>query len=59
MVVPHGFDPPPAGDIASEDDLRRRYSLGDGPIVVYPAITHPHKNHRFLVDLMASAWRDP
>jgi glycosyltransferase involved in cell wall biosynthesis len=26
---------------------------------VYPAITHPHKNHRFLLELMAHHWTDP
>ena len=29
------------------------------PFVVYPAITHPHKNHRFLLDLLAGPWSDP
>jgi glycosyltransferase involved in cell wall biosynthesis len=27
-------------------------------VVVYPAVTHPHKNHRFLVRLLAEDWRD-
>lgn len=27
--------------------------------MVYPAITHPHKNHRFLLELMARHWTDP
>jgi alpha-1,3-rhamnosyl/mannosyltransferase len=26
---------------------------------VYPAITHPHKNHVLLVELLARHWRDP
>ena len=39
--------------------VRRRYGLGEGPYVVYPAITHPHKNHRLLVDVMARHWTDP
>jgi glycosyltransferase involved in cell wall biosynthesis len=26
---------------------------------VYPAITHPHKGHRFLLEVMATAWRQP
>jgi glycosyltransferase involved in cell wall biosynthesis len=57
-VVPHGFEPALLSEIADEADLRRRYDLGDGPILVYPAVTHPHKNHRFLLALMASSWRD-
>ena len=40
-------------------DVRRRYGLGDGPYVVYPAITHPHKNHRLLLEVMARHWTDP
>ena len=23
-----------------------------GPVIVYPAVTHPHKNHRFLLELL-------
>lgn len=61
-VVRHGVEPD-AGDTATpEAELRRRWSLGDGPVVVYPAITHPHKNHLFLLSLMTragSAWADP
>ena len=46
----------------SSDTLRRKYSLGKGPVIVYPAITHPHKNHVFLLQLLASddaTWADP
>jgi len=25
-------------------------SLGDGPMVLYPAVSHPHKRHRLLLD---------
>jgi len=59
MVVPHGIEPTLLHDITPDDELRRKYGLGDGPIVVYPAVTHPHKNHRFLLQLMAEHWRDP
>lgn len=57
-VVPHGIDAAERADVAAEADLRSRYSLGVGPIVVYPAVTHPHKNHAFLLRLMATAWAD-
>ena len=30
-----------------------------GPVIVFPAITHPHKGHRFLLDVMARHWTDP
>lgn len=58
-VVPHGFEPDLLNDITAEDTLRQRYSLGDGPVLVYPAVTHPHKNHRFLIDLLKTRWTDP
>jgi alpha-1,3-rhamnosyl/mannosyltransferase len=59
VVVPHGFDPPPPDEITEEAVVRDRYRIGDRPFVIYPAITHPHKNHRFLVDLLANEWTDP
>jgi glycosyltransferase involved in cell wall biosynthesis len=59
MVVPHGFEPDLLTDITDEAVLRDRYSLGDGRVLVYPAVTNLHKNHKFLIDLMASTWRDP
>src|SRR3954471_19938963 len=58
-VVPHGVERDRLVDATAEDELRQRYSLGDGPVIVYPAVTNPHKNHRFLIDLMGSKWRDP
>jgi glycosyltransferase involved in cell wall biosynthesis len=58
-VVPHGFDPPPSDRATPEPELRARFQLGEGPVVVYPAVTHPHKQHRLLVDLMERSWRDP
>jgi alpha-1,3-rhamnosyl/mannosyltransferase len=58
-VVPHGIEPALSGQITPADELRSRYSLGDGPVVVYPAITHPHKRHDFLLQMMRDHWRDP
>jgi glycosyltransferase involved in cell wall biosynthesis len=59
MVVPHGFEPALLTDITAEPLLREQFALGDGPVIVYPAVTNHHKNHRFLIDLLASRWRDP
>jgi alpha-1,3-rhamnosyl/mannosyltransferase len=59
LVVPHGYAMPPPAMISEEADLRQRFRLGDGPVLVYPAVTNPHKNHRFLVELMSSAWTEP
>ncbi len=58
MVVPHGV-----GDLGAtataEDVVRDRYGLGRRRVLVYPAITHPHKGHRFLLGVLARWWRDP
>ncbi len=59
VVVPHGVEPTLGGSPVSAADLRRRYGLGDGRVLVYPAITHPHKGHRFLLEVMAAHWHDP
>jgi glycosyltransferase involved in cell wall biosynthesis len=52
VVVPHGV---PVIEHPAEDSMaaiRRRYGIGDGEYVVYPAITHPHKRHGVLVDML-------
>ena len=59
MVVPHGIEPVLATAVTSEADLRRRYALGDGPVIVYPAVTHPHKHHEFLLQMMRDHWTEP
>lgn len=51
VVVPHGVDV--LAETTPADVLRERYSI-DGPIVLYPAITYPHKNHATLVSAFAS-----
>ena len=56
IVVPHGVDDTLNTVCTPEDELRRRFDLGDGPIVVYPAVTHPHKNHSFLIDVADRHW---
>lgn len=57
VVVPHGVDRPASFTDAAT--LRQRYHLGDRHLVVYPAVTHPHKNHRFLLELLAGPWSHP
>ena len=59
VVVPHGMEPSIGVDATPEDVLRRKFGLGSGPVLVYPGITHPHKNHVFLCELLASKWTDP
>lgn len=50
VVVPHGVPPTPRPSDEHIAAVRRRYGLSDRPFLVYPAITHPHKGHRVLVD---------
>lgn len=59
VVVPHGYEPALLRERTPAAELRQRYGLGDGPVVVYPAMTAPHKNHRFLIELMQRSWTDP
>ncbi len=59
LVVPHGVEASLGSDAPSALELRRLYGIGAGRMIVYPAITHPHKNHRFLLELMARNWTDP
>jgi glycosyltransferase involved in cell wall biosynthesis len=55
VVVPHGVERHPAPTDRAE--LAARYHL-DGPVVLYPAITYPHKNHLVLVDAFAGVLAD-
>ena len=60
-VVRHGLEAA-FNEPAAAADVRARFNIGNRPFVVYPAITHPHKNHAFLLELMAAAgteWSDP
>lgn len=53
-VVPYG----PGADLAvaptSEQELRLRLGLGDGPLVLSPSARRPHKNLERLLDAMRS-----
>lgn len=53
VAIPHGVDLR-AVPVTPAADLRRTHGLGDGPMVLYPAITYPHKNHRTLVEAFAT-----
>jgi alpha-1,3-rhamnosyl/mannosyltransferase len=50
VVVPHGVERHPAPTGA--DELRRRHDLGE-QVILYPAITYPHKDHATLVAAFA------
>src|SRR4051794_40110814 len=51
-VVPHGLDAAVGRDLVPADVLRARYDL-PGRWLVYPAITHPHKDHATLLAAFA------
>ena len=59
VVVPHGWNRISAGMPRASPICGADYGLGIGPVVVFPAITHPHKGHRFLLEVMARTWTDP
>jgi glycosyltransferase involved in cell wall biosynthesis len=59
VVVSHGIEPNLGQGATSPEVLRQKFGLGTGPIVVLPAMTHPHKGHAFAVRLMAEYWTDP
>lgn len=61
-VVRHGLESDLSTTASDESVLRAKFSLGNGPVLVFPAITHPHKNHMFLLQLLVNggaAWQDP
>lgn len=52
VVVPHGV---PEVSRPSDERVREtldRHRVSSGPYVMYPAITHPHKGHRVLVEML-------
>lgn len=59
VVVRHGVEPTIGSGAPSEFELRRDYGLGAGRVLVFPAITHPHKGHQFLLEVMRWHWDDP
>ena len=58
VVVRHGIEPDLGAERTPEDRLRAWYGLGDGPVLVLPAVTHPHKRHDFVLDLLVGPWAD-
>lgn len=61
-VVRHGLQSDFVNVTTPAEELRQKYNLGNGPVLVFPAITHPHKNHEFLLSLLATgggSWADP
>lgn len=59
VVVPHGVEPTLGLRPTPAGELRAKYDLGDGPVLVLPAATFPHKGHGFLLELLQTVWTDP
>jgi glycosyltransferase involved in cell wall biosynthesis len=57
-VVPHGHEPTLLVERTSEADLRQKFALGENRVLLYPAMTAPHKRHTFLIELMQRHWTD-
>ena len=57
-VVRHGLEPAIGVHKTAEAELRTRFNLGSSRVLLIPAITHPHKNHEFLLRLVANDWRN-
>jgi alpha-1,3-rhamnosyl/mannosyltransferase len=55
-VIRHGLEPAIGANKTSETQLRARFNLGSSRVLLIPAITHPHKNHEFLLRLLANEW---
>ena len=58
FVVRHGLEPDIGQGATSEAELRNKFGLGSSQILFLPAITHPHKNHEFVLRMLSSAWKD-
>ena len=57
-VVRHGIDDQLGAAATSEQELRRRFRLENRDVLFLPAVTHPHKNHKFLLQLLKTHWVD-
>ena len=57
-VVRHGIDDQLGKSATSESELRSRLRLQNKDVIFLPAVTHPHKNHKFLLQLMKTYWTD-
>ncbi len=50
-TIAHGVEAP-SSEPTPADEVRAKFGLR-GPIILYPAVTYPHKNHRILVEAFA------
>lgn len=52
-VVPHGIPDLATPSAEQTAATLGRFGLAGRPFVVYPAITHPHKGHQVLIDMLS------
>jgi len=52
-VIPNGIGLPPAARWSSQEELRRRYDLGERPLVLTVSLKRPNKNLLRLLDALA------
>jgi glycosyltransferase involved in cell wall biosynthesis len=52
VVVPHGVPRTARPSAQTISEARARWGVPDLPFVLYPAITHPHKGHAVLVEML-------
>lgn len=52
-VIPQGVAPPPPVDAGAEARCRRRFELGESPVVLAASAKRPHKNLPRLLDALA------
>jgi glycosyltransferase involved in cell wall biosynthesis len=52
-VIPNGIGLPPTAQWASEEELRRRYDLGERPLVLTVSLKRPNKNLLRLLEAFA------
>lgn len=57
FVVRHGVEMVGRSEV-DLDTVLRRHGLESVPYFIYPAMTHPHKNHQFLINLLSGPWRN-
>ena len=57
FVVRHGVEMVSRSSVDIES-VTRRHGLESIPYFIYPAMTHPHKNHQFLISLLTGPWRN-
>jgi glycosyltransferase involved in cell wall biosynthesis len=57
-VIPNGVPADLAESVGESDNIRERYNLGDGPVVLFLGRLHERKGLQFLIPAFAQATQD-